>query len=205
MTDSIVQALAIRIHLSLCPKCRPLEMLISQDGSHQQYCSCVWMLPNMPAAIVEVPRVSHSHLPSLPGNSPRPAGRSDLLGQAPSHLLLFLWDLVHMLVVMPFEWSLSPSPVRLLQLRPSGLQSQMFWGGLSSPCWSPGLGILMWGSELSLLWENVCNIISLQSVGHPPGGRGIWLYHRSVPPPLLLLYVFSSRKSFLVVCSLFHQ
>ena len=35
----------------------------------------------------------------------------------------------------------------------------------SSLCWIPRLGQLVWGSELSLLWENFCNIINLQFVG----------------------------------------
>ena len=56
----------------------------------------------------------------------------------------------------------------------------------------------MWGSELTLLWENLCDIIILQVVGHPPSGYGIWFYCKSAPPTFLnvvwfLLYVFSCR------------
>ena len=56
----------------------------------------------------------------------------------------------------------------------------------------------MWGSELTLLWENLCDIIILQVVGHPPSEYGIWFCCKSAPPTFLsvvwfLLYVFSYR------------
>ena len=44
----------------------------------------------------------------------------------------------------------------------------MLWGS-SSWCQSSRLGCLMWGSELSLLWENLWNIIIFQFVCHLPG------------------------------------
>ena len=37
-------------------------------------------------------------------------------------------------------------------------------GGFSSQCQTPRLGILTWGSELSLLWENFCHSL-LSSLG----------------------------------------
>ena len=37
-------------------------------------------------------------------------------------------------------------------------------GGSSSWCQTPRLGSLTWGSELSLLWENFCDIINFQFV-----------------------------------------
>ena len=40
-------------------------------------------------------------------------------------------------------------------------------------CQTPRLGILMWGSELSLKWETLCGIIVFQSVDHPPCEYGI--------------------------------
>ena len=43
------------------------------------------------------------------------------------------------------------------------------------------------GSELSLMWENLCNIIILQFVVFPPRGYGIWLYHKSTPPTSLIV------------------
>ena len=51
-------------------------------------------------------------------------------------------------------------------------------GGSSSWCLTPrlrgrGEAVLMWGSELTLLWENLCDIIILQVVGHPPSEYGI--------------------------------
>ena len=42
-----------------------------------------------------------------------------------------------------------------------------------SKCHKPRRGKMMWGSELSLLWESFCNIGIFQSVGCPPGGYRI--------------------------------
>ena len=67
--------------------------------------------------------------------------------------------------------SLCRSPMELLQSSPAGLQSQMVWG-LLLQCQTPRLWSLMWGLELSLLWENFCDIIVLQFVGRTPGG--VW-------------------------------
>ena len=69
--------------------------------------------------------------------------------------------------------SVVPGLVELLQPSPAGLQSQILWRSFSW-CWTPALQGLTWGSELSLLlWENLCYIISLQFVSHPPGRYGI--------------------------------
>ena len=59
-------------------------------------------------------------------------------------------------------------------------------GGSSFQCQTPRLGSLTWGSELSLLWENLCDIIIFPFVGRPPGGYGIWFYHDCTPPTTLL-------------------
>ena len=48
-----------------------------------------------------------------------------------------------------------------------------FSGDSSSRYRIPRLGSLMWGSELSLPWENFCDIIILQFVSHPPSRYGI--------------------------------
>ena len=71
-------------------------------------------------------------------------------------------------------------------------------GGSSSLCQIPRLGSQTWGSELSLLWENLCDTIIFQFVGHPPSRYGIWLYHKYA---LLLsccgfFFVFGHRISF---------
>ena len=69
------------------------------------------------------------------------------------------------------------------------------------------MGSPTWGSDLSLLWENLCSVIILQFVGHPTGVMGL---DYIVSPPVLptplwfLLYVFSCRRSFLVGSGLFH-
>ena len=77
--------------------------------------------------------------------------------------------------------------------------------GLSSRCRAPRLGRLMWDSVISLLLENLCNVIILHFLGHPHGGMEL---DYSVSPPLLpvsfwfLLYAFTCR-SFLVSSGLF--
>ena len=61
-----------------------------------------------------------------------------------------------------------------------------FSGDSSSHCQTPRLGCLMWGSELSLQWENFCGIIIFQFVVCPPNGYGISFYHDCFPPTILL-------------------
>ena len=83
-------------------------------------------------------------------------------------------------------------------------------GGSSSGGQTPRLGSLVWGSELSLLWEKFCDIIILHFVGHPSGWYGIWLHHMCTSPTgLWFLHVFGCRISFffsfLVDSSLFYQ
>ena len=68
--------------------------------------------------------------------------------------------------------SLSPSPLGLPKVSPTGFQCQMLWGLL------PGARLLGWGaqclgSDLSLLLENLCNRNVLQFVGCPPGNMGL--------------------------------
>ena len=50
----------------------------------------------------------------------------------------------------------------------------------------PGWGGLTWGSELSLLWEKLWNVVILQLVGCLPGEYRIWEYCKSNPPTSLL-------------------
>ena len=98
--------------------------------------------------------------------------------------------------------SVSPSPVELLCSSPAGLQHQMLWD--SSQCKTHRMGNLMWGSELSLLWVSLCNIVISQTVGHPPSWYGI-VYIMN--PPLLpsqcgfFLVFFGSFLFFVDNCS----
>jgi len=119
---------------------------------------------------VSTTRVSHSPHTSA-GDSPRPAGRS---GPGSYQITTFalgpgvcevLW------VLFMSEVSISASPVGLLQLSPNGFKATCS-GGLFSGCWTPRLGSPMWGSELPVLWENLCPVIVPQFQGRPLGGRG---------------------------------
>lgn len=56
----------------------------------------------------------------------------------------------------------------------------------------------MWGSGLSLQWQNFCGTVVLQSVGSAPDGYGTWFYHTCTPPTVSPLFVFRCRVSFLI-------
>ena len=88
-----------------------------------------------------------------PGNPPRPAGSRCFCPQS-----------MESLFPPVLRGSCSQAPL-LFKAKCSG--------GSSSPCRTPGLGSLARGSELSLIWENFCNIMILQTVGRPPGWDGI--------------------------------
>ena len=56
----------------------------------------------------------------------------------------------------------------------------------SSRCRTPRLGSLMWGSEPSLQWADLCGISVRESVSHPPTSYGIWFYSDCAPPTVSL-------------------
>ena len=134
--------------------------------------------------------------PAFPGDSTKPANTS---GSGSYEVTAF---------------SLGPSAHKTL-CAPSNSTELNFWfpqfcgvfvikpywpskpNALKSPltqCQTPRLGSLMWGSEFSLLWEKLCDIIIYQLVGCPLGGYRIWLgilwmcpsYHLTVASSLSL-------------------
>ena len=119
-----------------------------------------WILLNISVTGFYVPRVSHSCPP--PSQETLQDQQVDL-AQASMKLLLLPGFQVHEILHVPFksEVSASLSPVELLLSSPTGLQSQMLWELLFLMP-GPRLGRLTSGSELSLLWENICDIIILQ-------------------------------------------
>ena len=118
-------------------------------------CQCLWLSSE--------PQPS----PTSTGDAPIPAGRSG----PGSHeaIAFFPWVLVHTgtveLLFPPVIWGSWDQTPWAFKAR--------FSGGSSFCCQAPRLGSLMWGSELSLLWENLCDIIIFQFVGCPPGRYGI--------------------------------
>ena len=50
---------------------------------------------------------------------------------------------------------------------------QIGFGDSSSPCWMSGLGSLMWGSELPVLWERPLHSNYIPVRGSPPEGIGL--------------------------------
>ena len=93
--------------------------------------------------------------------------------------LPFLWSLcfvlgpsAHKSLCAPLKSgvSISPSPMELLHTSLTGPQCQMLGGGgSSSQCQIPRCGNLIWGSELSLQWVSLCDTVTFQSMGCPPG------------------------------------
>ena len=133
--------------------------LMSQDVSHQKS-SCGWTFLNVSATSVYVPRVSRG--------SPCLARRLSQdqqvdLSQALIKSLLLPWVLVCMRscvhpprmesLFFPVFWSSCCQVLLAFKTKCSG--------GLSSWCQTPRLGSLTWGSELSVLWENLWYSCSL--------------------------------------------
>ena len=137
---------------------------------------------------------------------PRPAGR-----QGPGFYQITAFALgpgACEILCIPFrsEVSIVPSPAELLQLSPVGKDKCS--GGSSSGCQTPRLGGLTWGSEFSLLWENLCNIIILWFVGCHLGGTdfGSWIISRVCPSfqsHCGSIFMSLNRRYFLVGFSLF--
>ena len=178
------------------PALKPISSGWANSGLWEPPSQWVWFWTT--AASVFVPTVSHSSPTSVGG----PAMLADRSGPISYGIIAFFpWVLVHMRLYV-FSKSgvpVSPSPVEVLQSNPSGLQSQILWVLLRTCCWTPRLGSLTWGSELSLLWDNFCGIIIFWFVGGPSGGYGNWFYHDSTPLTRLLwlfLFVFGCRVFF---------
>lgn len=137
-----------------------------------------------------------------PGDSPRPEVRSDTGSYQITFFTLghnvpeILW------VLLKSGVSIFPSPIGVLQLNPVGLQNQMLWR-LIFLCQTPSLEKLTWGSELLLLQYSYSPVCGLPTVG-----GGVWdLVILQIHPLVSLwfhFYVFSYRRSFLVVSSLFY-
>lgn len=113
--------------------------------------------------------------PVFPGDSPRTTGRSDPDSCGVSALP---WDPVHTKACVPHSrvGSLSPpgpwSSCSQAPLAPNAKCSR----GSSSRCQTPRCGKVVWGSDLSLLWVSIIDVVTLQSVGLPPGGCGVaWI------------------------------
>ena len=90
--------------------------------------------------------------------------------------------------------SVSTSPVEILQSIPLPFNDKCS-GDSSFQSQTPRVGILTWCSELSFLWESLCNIVILQFVGCLPRRYGISYI---VKPPLLpsqcgFFFVFGDR------------
>ena len=110
--------------------------------------------------------------PTSLGDPPRPAGRS---GSGSYVVTALPWVPVH---VKPYVHLSRVESLFLSVLCSSCTQAPKAFkakcsGGYSFQCQTPRLGSLMGSSELSLLWENLCDIIIFQFVSHPLSGYGV--------------------------------
>ena len=122
-----------------------------------------------------LPPISCPHrkpqLPSaFPGEPPRLTGKSDSDAYGVPALP---WAHMKLCVPPPSMESLFPLVLWSSCTQASLAYHAMSSNGSSSQCQTPRHGRLTWGSELSLLWENLCNIVIFQSTGHPPSENGI--------------------------------
>ena len=158
--------------------------------------SCQWVLSRTVDA--SVPSMSHSCSPISARDPPMQARRSGPIScwvTAP-----FPQVLVHkgpclcpsrveflFLLVLWKSYNLIPLAFKA---RPSGASLAC--------CLTLQLSCLIWGSGLSLQWQNFCGTVVLQSVGSAPDRYGTWFYHTCTPPTVSPLFVFRCRVSFLI-------
>ena len=110
--------------------------------------------------------------PVFPGDPPKTVGKSDPDSCGVSALP---WDLEHMkacVCLSSVESLFSPVQLSSCTQAPLALNTQCSRGS-SSQCQIPRFGNMMWGSELLLPWVSLCDIVTFQSVGHPPGRMGL--------------------------------
>ena len=110
--------------------------------------------------------------PISPGDPPRLIGRFSP-GSYEVTVLCWIPVYVKTFVHPPIVESLFP-PVLWCSCTPPPLvfKAKCF-GDSSSYSHTLMLGNLMWGSGLSFLWENLCDMIFFQFMGLPPSGYGI--------------------------------
>ena len=119
--------------------------------------SCQWVLSRTVDA--SVPSMSHSCSPISARDPPMPAGRSGPIScwvSAP-----FPWVLVHTgpcLCPSRVEFLFLPVLWKSYNLIPLAFKARPSGASLSC-CLTPQLSCLMWGSGLSLQWQNFCGTV----------------------------------------------
>ena len=112
------------------------------------------------------------------------------LAQAPMKSLLLSWVLMRVkfrVCPLRMKCEFPPSLRRSCNQAPLAFKTKCS-GSSSSQCWTLGLGGFMWGSELLLLWKNLCNIVIIHVVGHP-WGKVVQFDYIASPPPSISLPV----------------
>lgn len=115
---------------------------------------------------------------------PSPTGMCE---QVSYEFTLLFWIPAHMRTSGPSKrgFIVSLSLVELLQLNPKDFKAKCS-GGSYSQCKN---------LRLQFLWENFCDIIIFQFLGHLHIRNGIWLYHKGTPPTIPFWFLcFPKRR-----------
>lgn len=181
--------------------CRLLGGLISNEATYRAVLGKDYSLGRLSS--VSCPYSESQPTPPSPGNPAKPVGRS---GPDSCGVTALPWDRIH---VKPCVCSLRMESLFTQGLWSYCTQDPLVFrakcsGRSSSWCQTLMLGNLVWGSELSLLWEYVSDTVIFQFVGYPPSRCGIYSYHQSAPLAHCgIFFVFGCKIVFLVVASLF--
>ena len=117
-----------------------------------------------------LPSQQPTFTPVFSGGPPRTAVRFDPDSYGDFALP---WDPVHVKICVLLLRMGSPFPPVLWSTQAPLAFNVRCSGGSFSQCQIPTCGSLMWDSELSLLWENLCDIIIFQFVSHLCSGYKI--------------------------------
>ena len=141
----------------------------------------------MPRRTFQSPRLCGE--PLLPHTSiwgaPKPAGSFGSVLVGPLLLSSHARGMENLVCALQV-WNLFPSVCWKAYNQVRLAITTRFPGDSRSLCWIPRPEGLTWGSEPWQNFENFFGIIVLQSVGHSPGGYGIWFSCDCTPPPILL-------------------
>ena len=149
-----------------------------QSNACLHQCSCGRKLPQMATASVCVPVAS-----CLSGSLSKIS--KWVWPRVFSKYCLLCWNLkcVRFCVSPLRTETLCPTVLQLFCTQAVLVFKTRYSGGLSSQCWTPRLGILMWGLDHLLLGENLCHCDYPLICGSPSQGCGSWIYCVAASPP----------------------
>ena len=92
-------------------------------------------------------------------------------------------------------WCPSPSLWNFCPQAPLAFKAKCS-GGLSFRCQISSMGSLTWDSEVSLLWDNLCDIIIFHFVGPPPDRYAICIAVLTLPLSCVVVFIFVIEHHF---------